>query len=187
MRPAQLAHQNCRGGLKNGEFGKGLFLDARALPSRTRDLPHSRQNGGGAGRLSPPRPFRPLRRRSGRIAAEPYPPLRCCQYRPTPITIARIYCRNELRQGITRLVLLRFRWPGLKCPSLAGFQVSPEERWALQRFEALPGHIIMLKPKHLMPHMPSIGKQLKESTEAVLMSSLHLGKMRAQSRRTKKK
>ena len=38
----------------------GTLPDARALPSRTRDLTLSRQNDGGAGRLSPPTPFRPL-------------------------------------------------------------------------------------------------------------------------------
>jgi hypothetical protein len=36
------------------------FPDARALPSRTPDLTHWRQNGSGTGRLAPPTPFRPL-------------------------------------------------------------------------------------------------------------------------------
>lgn len=49
---------------------------ARALPSRTWDLALSRQNDCGAGRLAPPQPFRPLSRRSSRIPALLYPPLR---------------------------------------------------------------------------------------------------------------
>ena len=55
---------------------KEALLNARALPSRSRDLSLSRQNGCGAGRLAPPTPFRPLSRRSGRFPALPYPPLR---------------------------------------------------------------------------------------------------------------
>ena len=51
-----------------------------ALPLRPRDLTQLRQNGCfTTGRLTPPRPFRPLSRRSGRIPALPYPPLRCFQ------------------------------------------------------------------------------------------------------------
>src|SRR5437588_6701431 len=38
-----------------------------------------RQNGHLTGRLTPPRPFRPLSRRSGRIPALPYTPLRSFQ------------------------------------------------------------------------------------------------------------
>src|SRR5712664_4112609 len=40
------------------------------------DLSLSRQNGSFEGRLTPPPPFRPLGRRSGRIPAEPYLPPR---------------------------------------------------------------------------------------------------------------
>jgi hypothetical protein len=50
-----------------------------ALPLRPRDLTQLRQNGYSKGRLAPPLPFRPLSRRSGRIPALPYPPLRCFQ------------------------------------------------------------------------------------------------------------
>jgi hypothetical protein len=50
-----------------------------ALPLRPWDLAQLRQNGCLTGRLTPPRPFRPLSRRSGRIPALPYPPLRCFQ------------------------------------------------------------------------------------------------------------
>jgi hypothetical protein len=49
------------------------------LPLRPRDLPQLRQNGSTTGRLTPPRPFRPLSRCSGRIPALPYSPLRCFQ------------------------------------------------------------------------------------------------------------
>ncbi len=55
---------------------KEALIGARALPSRSRDLSHSRQSGCGAGRLPPPPPFRPLSRRSSRIPALLYPPLR---------------------------------------------------------------------------------------------------------------
>ena len=55
---------------------KEALFDARALPSRSRDLSLSRQNGNLAGRSQPPPPFRPLSRRSGRFPALPYPPLR---------------------------------------------------------------------------------------------------------------
>src|SRR5579863_288559 len=47
-----------------------------APPLRPWDLTPLRQNGFLTGRLTPPRPFRPLSRRSGRIPASPYPPLR---------------------------------------------------------------------------------------------------------------
>ena len=55
---------------------KEASLDARALPSRSRDFTLSRQNGCATGRLAPPLSFRPLSRRSGRFPALPYPPLR---------------------------------------------------------------------------------------------------------------
>jgi hypothetical protein len=101
------------------------FFDARALPSRSRDLTLFGQHLA-IGAALPPRICRRLGRRSGRIPAEPYPPPRCCQYRPASIKNARTHCRRRLRHGITMLVLLQFHWPVLRCPSLAGFQPSPE-------------------------------------------------------------
>jgi hypothetical protein len=53
---------------------KETFFDARALPSRTRDLTLSRQSVYGA--AWPPLSLRPLSRRSSRIPALLYPPLR---------------------------------------------------------------------------------------------------------------
>jgi hypothetical protein len=50
-------------------------LTTGALPLRPRDLTLLRQDGCRMGRRTPPRPFRPLSRRSGRIPALPYPPL----------------------------------------------------------------------------------------------------------------
>ena len=55
------------------------MLTARALPSRSRDLSLSRQNGCGAGRLAPPA-IPALEQRSGRIPALPCPPSRSGQY-----------------------------------------------------------------------------------------------------------
>jgi hypothetical protein len=66
-------------------------LSSGALPLKPRDLSLLRQNRSAtSGRLPPPRPFRHLNRRSGRISALPYPPLRCFQngpYRPSPAMI----------------------------------------------------------------------------------------------------
>ena len=50
-----------------------------ALPLRPWDLAQLGQNGCFVGRIRPPRPFRLLSRRSGRIPALPYPPLRYYQ------------------------------------------------------------------------------------------------------------
>lgn len=55
---------------------EGGFLKYEGLPSCTQDLSLSRQNDDGAGRPAPPSPFRPLSRRSSRIPALLYPPLR---------------------------------------------------------------------------------------------------------------
>jgi hypothetical protein len=55
---------------------KEAFLNARALPSRSRDLTHYPPEWLRRGAALPPLPFRPLSRRSGRIPASPYPPLR---------------------------------------------------------------------------------------------------------------
>ena len=59
------------------------------------------------GGLTPPRPFRPLGRRSGRIPALPYPPPRCRQYKPRRADSRKNVCRNRLRHGINTLVLVR--------------------------------------------------------------------------------
>ena len=65
-----------------------------ALPLRPRDLPQLRQNGSITGRLRPPRPFRPLSRRSGRIPALPYPPLRCFQSGSTATSPRNAFAAN---------------------------------------------------------------------------------------------
>ena len=73
--------------------------------------------------------------------------LRLIQVRnQTPLKNRRIatgfeksYCRSCRRYGITTLVPPQFRWPVLRCPSLAGFQVSPE----------VPANITPLTPKEL--------------------------------------
>jgi hypothetical protein len=35
-------------------------------------------------------------------------------------------CPNDLRRGINALDLVLLRWPLLKCPSMAGFEMSTE-------------------------------------------------------------
>ena len=100
------------------------FFDARALPSRSRDLSLCARMAGGA--AAPPR-IPAAGRRSGRIPALPYPPPRCGQYRTGIDQNAKINlpARRPARYNLM-LVLPHFRWPVLRCPSLAGFQVSPE-------------------------------------------------------------
>src|ERR1700731_2063719 len=70
--------------------------------------------------------FRPLSRRSGRIPALPYPPHRLGQYKSVTVRCRKNICPNDLPQGINTLVLVPLRWPLLKCPCMAGFQVSTE-------------------------------------------------------------
>src|SRR5258707_391479 len=55
-----------------------------------------RQNGHLTGRLTPPRPFRPLSRRSGRIPASPYPPLRYFQSGPTVTSPSTFFQRTAI-------------------------------------------------------------------------------------------
>ena len=55
---------------------KEALIDARALPSRSRDLTLSRQNSLGTGTAFAAPLFRHLSRRSSRIPALLYPPLR---------------------------------------------------------------------------------------------------------------
>ncbi len=71
VRTQELAHQDRSRRLKPR---KEALIDARALPSRSRDLPLYRQNAAQAACAA--LAFRPLGRRSGRIPAEPYPPPR---------------------------------------------------------------------------------------------------------------
>ena len=69
-----------------------------APPLRPQDLTQLRQNGCGGllllGRLKPPLPFRPLSRRSGRIPALPYPPLRCFQSGSTATSPSTLFQRT---------------------------------------------------------------------------------------------
>jgi hypothetical protein len=37
-----------------------------------------------------------------------------------------MFAPGELSQGINTLVLVQLRWPVLKCPPMAGFQMSTE-------------------------------------------------------------
>jgi hypothetical protein len=104
---------------------KEAFLTARALPSRTRDLSLSARMAAERGGLR--RPAIPdLNRRSGRVPALPCPPSRPRQYKPTSGWISKNVCRDARRQVITTLVLVQFRWPVLKWPRMAGFQVATE-------------------------------------------------------------
>jgi len=76
----------------------------------------------------------PASRRSGRIPALPYPPLRSAllYYKPQPDKIINPnhenICTNGLYQGINTLVLVLLRWPVLKRPPMAGFQTSTEAK-----------------------------------------------------------
>ena len=101
------------------------MLTARALPSRSRDLSLSRQNGHGTGGSRRP-PIPALDRRSGRIPALPYPPSRSRQYKPGGIKSRKNRLQQTPLHGINTLVLGPLRWPVLKCPPMAGFHVSTE-------------------------------------------------------------
>src|SRR3984885_6898011 len=106
--------------------GTRAFFDARALPSRSRDLSLSARMAAEWGGLR--RPTIPdLNRRSGRVPALPYPPSRLGQYKPSSGWFAKNACRNRHRRVINTLVLVQFRWPVLKWPRMAGFQVAAEE------------------------------------------------------------
>ena len=89
------------------------------------------------GRLAPPQPFRPLSRRSGRIPALPYPPPRSRQYKSAVVFLQKMFARDNLSQGINTLVLVPLRWPVLKCPRMAGFQMSTEGRRRRPPFKAV--------------------------------------------------
>src|SRR3984885_14572776 len=105
--------------------GTRAFFDARALPSRSRDLSLSARMAaewGGLRRPTLPDP----NRRSGRVPALPYPPSRLGQYKPSSGWFAKNACRNRHRRVINTLVLVQFRWPVLKWPRMAGFQVAAE-------------------------------------------------------------
>src|ERR1700676_4953496 len=65
-------------------------------------------------------------RRSGRIPALPYPPSRSGQYNALRNGLQRNVCRNGHRRVINTLILVQLRWPVLKWPRMAGFQVAAE-------------------------------------------------------------
>ena len=46
------------------------------------------------------------------------------QYKPSSGWTAKNACRNRHLRVITTLVLVQFRWPVLKWPRMAGFQVA---------------------------------------------------------------
>jgi hypothetical protein len=89
------------------------------------DLSLSRQNGCGTGRLVPPA-IPALDRRSGRIPALPCPPSRSRQYKTLWARLRKNVCYNDYRWVINTLVLAQPRWPVLKWPRMAGFQVAAE-------------------------------------------------------------
>jgi len=67
------------------------------------------------------------------LAGAPVASLRCRTLRPGLASIIlfrlaykRNVCRNGHRRVINTLVLLQFRWPVLKWPRMAGFQVATE-------------------------------------------------------------
>ena len=93
----------------------------------------------GRGGFAPPA-IPALDRRSGRVPALPYPPSRPRQYTPPSGSIVKNVCRNVHRWVINTLVLVQFRWPVLKCPRMAGFQVSTED-------VALGENVIIEMPK----------------------------------------
>ena len=43
------------------------------------------------------------------------------------VSLLNTVCTRTLRQGINTLVLVPLRWPVLKCPLMAGFQMSTED------------------------------------------------------------
>src|SRR5437868_4022643 len=101
---------------------KRAFLDARALPSRSRDLTLYGQHIGLRGERSRPA-------YADAWDGAPVASLRSRILRPGAASIGRPpsktreqNCRRRLRHGITMVVLLQFRWPVLRCPSLAAFQ-----------------------------------------------------------------
>jgi hypothetical protein len=95
----------------------------RGAALKLRDLSLLRQNRSAtSGRLSPPRPFRPLSRRSGRISASPYPSLRCSQngrYQPSHAMIFHWTATTPLTCCLTAGVHFIFRLPPPCPPSSA--------------------------------------------------------------------
>ena len=70
---------------------------------------------------------------SGRWVGAPVASLRCRILRPGEVSISpagiafqKSICLRDLQQGINTLVLVLLRWPVLKCPPMAGFQMSTE-------------------------------------------------------------
>ena len=90
-------------------------------PTRRR----ARWGRAGRGGFAPPA-IPALDRRSGRVPALPYPTSRPRQYTSLSDWIAKNVCRNSRLQVINTLVLVRFRWPVLKWPRMAGFHVATE-------------------------------------------------------------
>jgi hypothetical protein len=88
---------------------------ALALPGFTAFGPEWPSRGGGS---APP--FRHLARRSGRIPAEPYPPARCCQYRPAEADYTHPISQSDLPE--TTPARYNYRCPATL--SLAAFEVT---------------------------------------------------------------
>lgn len=51
---------------------------------------------------------------------------------------------------------------------------QPSDRWALQEFESMPGHVIVLHHKELLPDLPSLRNLMQTKTEAVRDATLWL-------------
>ena len=133
VRPAQLAHQN-----RTAFVRKEACFTARALPSRSRDLSLSRQNAGPKGRAETAPQSRPLSRRSGRIPALPYPPPRCCQSTASSAVPQKKFAKRPLWRYKYSCPEPLLRWPVLRCPRMAGFQVSTEGPQKVNPFQRVP-------------------------------------------------
>lgn len=100
-------------------------MDARALPSRSRDLSlSSGMDAAGADNAAPVIPV--LARRSGRIPALPYPPPRHPEYTAILRFIREKCLPSPARAGYKYSCPGFFRWPVFRCPPMAGFKVSAE-------------------------------------------------------------
>jgi len=103
------------------------FDQSEALPSRTRDFNAFAARMAADGAACRAHAFGPgtaLRR----IPAEPYPRPGAASINRDRSRVAKNICQRRCWRGITTFVLPQFRWPVLRCPSLAGFQASPRGR-----------------------------------------------------------
>src|SRR6185295_18031260 len=110
-------------------------FQAGALPLRPRDLTQLRQNGSfSTGRPKPPLSFRPLSRRSGRIPALPYPPLRYFQSGSTAASLSMLLHRTAITPLTSCLTPgVHFRMGGTP---MLGYDVDGQSRLQVNEAEA---------------------------------------------------